>query len=178
MAINPSRTVVYLPFVTQTNPMRSVVRAYDETQSGPPIWLNPPAFDEEITQVVPYANGNRLAAISGGDVWLLNADDGSILNPQGLPIHAYGNGTVQYIEPGPNEEIYIMNGTGPVPTELITVGNALYGELVRYQVGDGGLFAVTDQGGALWMRFNGSLARLFSSDCYNSLENSATTCAQ
>jgi hypothetical protein len=179
MDLSPADTVVYLPFVTATDPntfavTASEIRAYDTTGSGTPLWHSTP-FPVEIQRALPFANGTKIAAVADKQVWFLNAD-GTAINP-GKPISAHGSYVVLKAEMGPRQELYLL--TGPVPanpnvlpaSEVITLRTPEEGALVRYQVGSGTVMIRADDGGQPWLQVNGLLARMLSADQYTALRN-------
>jgi hypothetical protein len=160
VAFSPNAQTIYIPYSTSSG-TQSGVMACPTTGTGTgctPRWKSP-LVDGVILYVVPYANGSRIAAISATSIWFLDNNDGSILNPFGVPTVAGGSLTIAAIQPGNGPDFYILN-TAPssFPSEIIAFDQAENGEVWRYSL-DGaattaqsGLTIAIDDSGASWLR--------------------------
>jgi hypothetical protein len=176
MNMSPDGSMVYLPVMTRLAPDFTDVRAYRTDQNGGPVWRSP-SLPAEVQFAIPFGqNGRYLAAVSAKGAWILDATSGQPINPN--PIAGSGNYVLNWVTPGPADELYLMfgpattvQGNAPTLSELVTLKTPQQGELVRYTASSGTLFASVDDSGSLWLRYNNNLAKLLSSFEYTQLAN-------
>jgi hypothetical protein len=161
VAFSPNAQTMYIPYQT-SNGAQSGVMACSTTGSttgcSPQRWKSP-LVDGVIRYVIPYAGGSRIAAISDTSIWFLDNNNGTILNPFGVPTVAGGSLTIAAIQPGNGPDFYILN-TAPssFPSEIIAFDQAENGEVWRYSLGgaattaQSGLTMAIDDSGASWLR--------------------------
>jgi hypothetical protein len=133
-----------------------------------------------ILAQVPFANGARLAAVSGQKVWILDTSTGAIVNKNQEPLTSRGALVILQVQPGGGafpHAFYLLTGPlaqqglpPPMPLEIVATDSADRGELYRYQINNGSMSVAVDGSGTLWMRVNKNLVRPLSPAQYRQIK--------
>jgi len=125
-------------------------------------WSSVP-LEGPLKQLVPYANGSRIAAIGTQRVWLLSSADGTIRTKDSASVDANGALHVLHAIPArpPSTDIFFLSGparpeggAATVPLEIFGVDQTSSGEgreVFRYQV-PVSMGAAVDGESRLWLR--------------------------
>lgn len=181
-AFNEDGQVLYLPLSTldpATQARRTVVHACATGVGGCEgggsgrKWTSP-ALEGQLTTVLPYASGSRLAAAGASGVWLLDAQTGATKSLGQGPVTPTGRSGVLALQPGRGADFYVLAGSTPYPTELVGLDLAEQGVLFRFTSGAGtapsaALTTAVDDGGQLWVRTGPRLVRPLGNAAYRGL---------
>ncbi|MFL5357162.1 hypothetical protein [Archangium sp.] len=133
-----------------------------------------------MSALVPYANGTRLAALTTNRFWFLDVKSGltsgrAPINKDHLPLIPTGSLVTRFVQPGlGNSSIFYMFNSAartdsnplPYPVELVATDGAEKGELYRYQVPGGSVYGALDDAGVLWLRIGPRLVKPFAPSWY------------
>ena len=120
-------------------------------------WTSP-AFDTEIKAMVPFSNGNFIAAISFSEVGFLSLTDGSLQNLGQKTLRPTGSLKFSAAQPGVGADFYLLaSPEGGYPAEALATDSPMNGELWRLDVGSGvnaasSMYIAVDEGGQAWLR--------------------------
>ncbi|PZR17633.1 MAG: hypothetical protein DI536_04800 [Archangium gephyra] len=136
-----------------------------------------PTLPTRLAQVVPFSQGNILAAIGPYAVYFLNTQTGAVTNLGEVPLVPAGSNIVLDVQPGLDTDFYVL--TGPnfgdnVPSyanEIIAVDSPQAGELWRVEYGSGenylnGMTIGIDEAKTVWMRVGTDLVKPLSNAEY------------
>jgi hypothetical protein len=136
-------------------------------------------FTGIIRQLVPYSNGNIIAAIGPYQVYFLDSRLGTVLNAGELPITPSGTQYVLGVQPGLASDFYVLTGPNrgsqtSFPTEIIAVEEPGTGELWRVNYGSGesttsGLTLGVDDARNVHLRVGNDLVQPLTNAQYRSL---------
>ncbi|MGV3624333.1 MAG: hypothetical protein ACO1OB_26170 [Archangium sp.] len=141
-------------------------------------WASP-TLPTRLAAVVPFSQGNLLAAVGPFAVYFLNTQTGAVANLGEIPLVPEGSNIVLGVQPGLGTDFYVL--TGPnfgdgVPSfanELIAVDSPMAGELWRVQHGSGenylnGMTIGIDETRTVWLRVGTDLVKPLSNAEYRS----------
>ncbi|XXF80630.1 hypothetical protein P2318_13020 [Myxococcaceae bacterium GXIMD 01537] len=128
------------------------------------------ALPGRVALMMPYAGGNRLAAVAPQQVWFLDPNSqGAITNKGGTPLASSGGLNILQVQQGAStnsatsgHDFYLFNGpSGSLQTvEIVGMDRAENGHLFRYQMPANNLTGAVDGAGALWLRIHRKLVKL------------------
>ncbi len=132
-------------------------------------------FTSVVTTVVPYSNGNFIAAASESEVFFLSSTDGTVQNLGKVPLRPTGSLRVKALQPGKGADFYLLNGPNSTsyPSEILATDAPARGELWKIAVGSGqtpttGMFIAIDDSGQPWMRVGLDLIKPLKNSDYRS----------
>jgi len=129
-------------------------------------WASP-IFPTIVNTVVPFSNGNFIAAASSTEVYFLSSTDGSIRNLGTKPQIPTGSLRVKALQPGRGADFYMLDGPATdnsYPNEIIAIDSPMNGLLWQVSTGGGetptnGMFIATDDSGQPWLRVGNELIK-------------------
>lgn len=120
-------------------------------------WTSP-AFGTQLRGLLPFSNGNFIAAVSDTEVGFLSVTDGTLQNLGQKPLRPTGSLVVTDLQPGAGADFYILaSPAGGYPAEIIATDAPMNGELWRLAAGSGikassSMYIAVDEGGQAWLR--------------------------
>lgn len=133
-------------------------------------------FPTMLRAVVPFSQGNYLAAIGPFAVYFLNAQTGTVANLSEVPIQPSGSNIVVAVQPGQGSDFYVLTGPNynelrSYPNEIIATDSPGAGELWRMEYGSGesnlnGVTMGIDDNRQAWLRVGTDLVKPLSNAEY------------
>ena len=127
-------------------------------------WATPELVGTPVAVIVPFNNGQRLAAVAPNGTWFLDAATGEVQNKGGLPLQPAEGLVTLAVEKGlSGPDFYLFNGPAsaltPRTTEVVATDLPAAGELFRYARNNDTLAGAVDDEGRLWLRAGTDLVR-------------------